>query len=39
MMNRLFKVLGSVSLLVAVAAVSSATWLLIEQPETPDALR
>jgi cyclic lactone autoinducer peptide len=39
MKNKIVRFLGVSAMLVATMAVSSATWFLIEQPATPDALR
>lgn len=38
MKSKLIKVLGKITMLVAVATVSTATWLVFEQPEAPKSL-
>jgi cyclic lactone autoinducer peptide len=39
MKNKIFKSLGSIAMLLAVAVVTPTSWVMIEQPKTPEALK
>jgi cyclic lactone autoinducer peptide len=39
MKNKIFKVVSSVVMLLAVTVVSPTSWGFIEQPKTPEALK